>query len=120
MDPYDKEILNALRDGKPSNFHQILGEVTFSHNTLRLHLDSMIDNCLIIREKTPSKRRGRPVYAYHASAAALASAPGAPSRVIALGFIDLRRLCRHQRESRCRETRGRCEPDYCPQIRKTD
>ena len=70
-DPYDKEILNALRDGDPRNFHQILGEVAFSHNTPRLHLDSMVDNGLI-REKTPSKRRGRPVYFYHASAMALA------------------------------------------------
>ena len=51
---------------------------------------------------------------------ALASAPGAPSRVIALGFGDLRRLCRHQRGGKCRETQGRCEPGYCPQIRKTD
>ena len=102
------------------NFHQILGEVTFSHNTLRLHLDSMIDDGLIIREKIPSKRRGRPVYAYHASAVALALAPEASRRVIALEFGDLRRLCRHQRSGRCRETRGRCELGYCPQIRKTD
>ena len=120
MDPYDEEILNTLRDGNPRNFHQILSEVTFSHNTLRLHLDSMVDNVLIIREKTPSKRRGRPVYVYHASAGALASTSGAPGGVVELMFGDLRRLCRHQRGGRCRETKGRCEPDYCPHIQKYD
>jgi hypothetical protein len=36
MDPYDKEVLNTLKDGNPRNFHQILSEVTFSHITLRL------------------------------------------------------------------------------------
>lgn len=120
MDPYNKEILNALRDGDPRNFHQILGEVAFSHNTLRLHLDSMVDNGLIIREKTPSKRRERPVYFYHASAMALASAPGALDEVVVLRSSELKRICRFHRGGRCRETRDRCEPNSCPNIRKKD
>lgn len=94
MDPYDKEVLNTLKDGNPKNFHQILSEVTFSHITLRLHLDSIVDNGLIIREKTPSKRRGRPVCVYHVSAGALASTSEAPGGVIELIFSDLKRLCR--------------------------
>jgi predicted ArsR family transcriptional regulator len=61
MDPYEKEIMNALKDGKPRSFHQILDEIGFSHNTLRLHLNSMVDEGLVAREKMPSKGRGRPV-----------------------------------------------------------
>jgi DNA-binding Lrp family transcriptional regulator len=43
MDPYDKEILNALKDGTLRNFQQIFDEIGFSHNTLRLHLNYMVD-----------------------------------------------------------------------------
>ncbi len=120
MDSYDEEILNALEDGTSTNFTQILDTVTFSHNTLRLHLNSMVEKGLIVREKSPSKRRGRPSYLYRASAEALASASGAPGGVVALNFSDLKRLCRYQRGGRCRETRDRCELESCPQIMKRD
>jgi len=120
MDPYDKEILNVLKDRKPKNFHQILDEIGFSHNTLRLHLNSLVQKSLIVREKSPSKRRGRPSYLYRASAEALASASGASRGVVSLRFSDLKRLCRYQRGGRCRETRDRCELESCPQIMKRD
>jgi len=120
MDPYDEEILDALKDGNSRDFTQILDTASFSHNTLRLHLNSMVEKGLIIREKSPSKRRGRPVYLYRISAGALASTPGDPGRVVALNFSDLKRLCRFQRGGRCRETRARCDPGYCPQIGKRD
>lgn len=120
MDPYNKEILNALKDGNSRNFTQILDTILFSHNTLRLHLNSMVEKGLIVREKSPSKRRGRPVYLYRASAEALDSASGTLGGVISLNFSDLKRLCRYQRGGRCRETRGKCEPEYCPQIGKRD
>lgn len=38
MDFFDKPILSVLRDGRSRDFQQILGKVSFSHNTLRLHL----------------------------------------------------------------------------------
>jgi DNA-binding HxlR family transcriptional regulator len=38
MDSFDRQILAVLKDGKTAHFHQILRKVTFSHNTLRLHL----------------------------------------------------------------------------------
>ncbi len=120
MDPYDEEILDALKDGNTRDFNQILDTVSFSHNTLRLHLDSMVEKGLIVRDKSPSKLRGRPIYLYRASAGALASVSGAPGRVVALSFSDLKRLCRYQRGGRCRETGGRCEPEYCLHIGKRD
>ena len=64
----------------------------------------MVEKGFIVREKSPSKRRGRPVYLYRASAGALASASGVPVRVVALNFSDLKHLCRYQRGGRCGET----------------
>ena len=41
MSFFDKRIFEALKDGRPRDFSQILrmrARVDFSHNTLRLHL----------------------------------------------------------------------------------
>lgn len=119
MDPYDEEILNVLKDRKPRNFQQILDEIGFSHNTLSFHLNSLVDEGLISRKKTPSGGRGRPVYLY-TSVEASTTASGASGELLVLTFSELKRICRHSRGGRCRETKARCEPDFCPHIRKKD
>jgi DNA-binding Lrp family transcriptional regulator len=43
MDFYDKGIMTILRDAKARSFQQILSEAGFSHNTLRQHLDKLVD-----------------------------------------------------------------------------
>jgi hypothetical protein len=53
MDLFDKRILAALRDGKPRDFQQLLREVGFSHNTLRLHLASLERRASLLRLRSP-------------------------------------------------------------------
>ena len=55
MDLYDRRILAVLRDGKPRNFRQILSEVEFSYNTLRLHLAQLVEQGLVVRRKRPQQ-----------------------------------------------------------------
>jgi len=43
MDPIYEKIMNLLRDGKPKEFEQLLSKLGHSHNTLRLHLDSLAE-----------------------------------------------------------------------------
>ena len=64
MDEFDEETLEALRDGKPQTFNQLLEKITFSHNTLRLRLDKLVDQGLITKEKVTREARGRPTYIY--------------------------------------------------------
>jgi hypothetical protein len=123
MDPFDERILRALSGGKPRDFHQILMEVDFSHNTLRLHLNNLVERGLIIREKTPTGGLGRPKFTYSVSQGPGSGASGAitgSSDVVTLPFRRLRRLCRFQRGGRCRETKGQCEALNCPQIQKNE
>jgi len=51
-------------DGKPRSFHQLLGDVDLSHNTMRLHLNDLVDQALVTRQKVPRKGRGKPVLTY--------------------------------------------------------
>ncbi len=64
MDLYDRRILAVLRDGKPSNFHQILSEVRLSYNTMRLHLAQLVEQGFVVRLKRPQQGPGRPQFAY--------------------------------------------------------
>ena len=123
MDLFDKRILKVLGDGTPRDFHQILREVDFSHNTLRLHLNALVEKGLITREKTPLKGFGRPKFIYftpHEHRTQASSTSSASSVVVTMTFKRLRRLCRFQRGGRCRETKGPCEAQNCPQIPKKE
>lgn len=56
--------MRTLRGREPMDFPQILDEVGFSHNTLRLHLNNLVERGLIIREKMPMEGPGRPKFTY--------------------------------------------------------
>ena len=47
MDEFDEAILATLIDGKPYSFNQLLNKIDFSHNTLRLHLDKLVDPTIV-------------------------------------------------------------------------
>ncbi len=64
MDLFDRRILAVLKDGKPRGFQQVLSEVDFSHNTLRLHLASLERQGMILKAKTLKSSPGRPSFTY--------------------------------------------------------
>jgi len=119
MDPFDEHIMRVIKDGRPRDFHQLLEEVGFSHNTLRLHLNTLVEKGRITREKMPAEGPGRPKFVYskpprsrHQASSTLSDS----AEVVTLTFKGLRRLCRFQRGGRCREIKDRCEAQNCPQI----
>ena len=122
MSFFDKHILNVLRDSKPRDFHQLLREIDFSHNTLRLHLRRLVDQGLVVKEKKPSKGLGRPRFTYstppklHRQASRLFSDPF--SEIVTLPFRKLRHLCRFEKGGYCKKVKRRCESQKFPQIPK--
>lgn len=64
MDLFDERVLTVLGDGKPRGFYQLLGEVGFSHNILRLHLERLVGRGLVMKQKMPKKGLGRPRFTY--------------------------------------------------------
>jgi len=67
MDSFDRRVLAVLKDGKPRDFQQLLWEVGFSHNTLRLHLARLERQGFILKAKKPQKGPGRPRFTYSLS-----------------------------------------------------
>jgi predicted ArsR family transcriptional regulator len=121
MDFFDRCIFNVLRDGTSRDFNQLLREVDFSHNTLRLHLRRLVDQGLVVKEKKPSKGLGRPrfIYSTPPKLHRQASTPPDPfSEILTLPFRKLRHLCRFEKGGYCKKIKRRCEAQNCPQIQK--
>jgi predicted ArsR family transcriptional regulator len=122
MDFYNRGIMAIMRDGKPRTFQQILSEVGFSHNTLRQHLDKLVDQSLVERLKMPRKGPGRPLLDYRLSGGVSERAVSALSNpslgLVAVSFEGLRRVCRREKGGFCKEVRGRCAPFSCPLVEK--
>jgi len=124
MDLFDRQILVVLRDGKPRKFEELLQEVRFSHNTLRLHLSRLEREGFIVKTKKPKNGPGRSTLTY--------SLPPKLRRqvdltvtepyttIVSLTFQKLRHLCRFEKGRYCKKTRRRCEAQSCPQILKRE
>lgn len=120
MDLFDNRVLAVLNDGKSRFFTQLLEEVGFSRNTLKLRLKRLTAQSLVVKEKTLSNARGRPKYAYFLSPKArqqVSAALSDPSMtIVALPFNRLRHLCRFEKGGYCKQLRNACEAGSCPQI----
>ena len=121
MDEFDEVILDALIDEKPRSFNQLLEKADFTHNTLRLHLDKLVDQTIVTREKVTKEGRGRPIYVYSFSSGgrkvALMIRSGVEG-VVALPFSSLGQVCRFEKGGFCKKVRMDCEAWNCPQITK--
>ena len=121
MGLFDRRILAALKDGKPRELGQLLSGVSFSRNTLRLHLARLEEQGLVVRDKKPHEGPGRPslTYSLSPSVRQASSVLVDPySEFVVLTFEKLQHLCRHEKGRYCKEIRDRCEPQNCPQITK--
>lgn len=119
MDPFDERVLAILKDGKRS-FPQLMDEVGFGRNTLKLRLKRLTAQSLVVREKVPSNRRGRPKYSYFLPSRArqqVSAALSDPSiTIVTLPFSRIRHLCRFEKGGYCKQLRNNCEARTCPQI----
>jgi predicted ArsR family transcriptional regulator len=120
MDPIDEQITSTLRDDKHMNFEELLGKLSISHNTLRLHLDAMAEKGEIMKEKRPSKTRGRPRYFYSTVSGPVRRPSPRVNRVtgvVSLSFEKLSQICRFEKGGWCKKLKGKCYSSDCPQIR---
>ena len=122
MDPIDEVILAALQDGKPRVFTQLLDRTGISHNTLRLHLENLVSQGLVVREKTPAAGLGRPKFAYVIPQRVRRQVSAALSdpliEIVSLPFSRLKHLCRFEKGGYCKQIKKGCDPQNCPQIKK--
>jgi hypothetical protein len=122
MDLFDERILTALQDGKPKVFAQLLDGTGFSHNTLRLHLENLANQGLLVKEKKPATGLGRPKFAYVIPQRVRQQVSAALSdpfiEIVSLPFSRLKHLCRFEKGGYCKQAKKGCEAQNCPQTKK--
>ena len=100
------------------------GEVGFSHNTLRLHLERLVDKGLVMKQKMPKKGLGRPRFSYSLPPKLkrhiflILSEPF--TEVVSLPFSRLRHLCRFEKGGYCKKIKGACKAQNCPETPKKE
>jgi hypothetical protein len=123
MDLFDERVLAVLNDGKRRAFVQLLDEVGFGRNTLKLRLKRLTAQSLVVKEKVPLNRRGRPKYNYFLSPRArqqVSAALSDPSiTIVTLPFSRIKHLCRFEKGGYCKQLRNSCDARTCPQIPRT-
>lgn len=61
-------VLERLRlHGRPATSSELAAELGAHPNTVREHLDALVDQGLVIRERGPARGRGRPAWRYAAA-----------------------------------------------------
>ncbi|MGD0027723.1 MAG: hypothetical protein ABSC91_02150 [Candidatus Bathyarchaeia archaeon] len=122
VDPFDEAILIAFQDGKPRVFIQLLDVTGISHNTLRLHLENLANQGLVVKEKTPATGMGRPRFPYLIPQRVRQQVSAALSdpfiEIVSLPFTRLKHLCRFEKGGYCKQAKKGCEAQDCPQIKK--
>ena len=116
MDSFDERILSALRKAGSASFDWLVAEAGVSHNTVRLHLHRLVAQGIVVKEKTPSKKRGRPSFTYSLSPKVNRQQLSAFTETVTLNFSKLRHVCRFEKGGYCKQTRDRCKAQKCPQI----
>jgi DNA-binding Lrp family transcriptional regulator len=120
MDLFEERVLAVLNDGNPRVFAQLLDEVGFSRNTLKLRLKRLVAQSLVMKEKTVSNGRGRPKYTYFVSSRVRQQVSAALQdtsiTIVTLPFSRIRHLCRFEKGGYCKRIRNRCDAGSCPQI----
>jgi len=108
MDLYDRGILTILRDEKSRTFQQLLSEAGFSLNTLRKHLNELVDQGLVARRKRPRKNPGRPLFTYRLQKGVESGVSTLlnPSKgLMVVSFEELSRFCKREKDGSARKSR---------------
>ena len=120
MDSFDRLILTSLKDGSPRSFKEILSKGELSHNTLKHHLQRLVNEGQVLRIKNIENRRGRPEYGYYLT-------PNLKQHVnltlkepytslVTLTFNKLKQICKHNKGGYCKTNKKNCSPYTCPHI----
>jgi len=93
----------------------------FSHNTLRQHLDELVDQDLVTRLKRSRNGPGRPLFTYRlqrGAERAVSAVLDLSMGLVVVSFEALSRFCKCEKGGFCKEINDHCTPVSCPQIIK--
>ena len=117
LDFFDRKILDVLsRNHEPMTLTELVRSSGFARSTVLIHLERLGSEGLVLKEKKPSKGRGRPIFLYHSADISHKMAP--QSSVVMLDFLKLKKACRYEKGGYCKPARDACAQQNCPLLIK--
>ena len=118
LDFFDRKILDVLRGNpEPMTLPELVHDSCFARSTVIIHLERLGSTELVLKEKKPSKGRGRPEFLYRAADTPKPKS-SQHSNVIVMEFSKLKKACRYEKGGYCKPARDVCAQQNCPLIMK--
>jgi len=97
LDVFDGRIVDVLRaEGRPMTLAELVKAAGFARSTVIIHLERLMSNGLVLREKKPGGARGRPKFIYRLIKTPESKAAFQPS-IVPIEFSSLRKACRYEK-----------------------
>jgi len=118
LDAFDKRIVDVLRvEGRPMTLAELVKATGFARSTVIIHLEWLVSEGLVFREKKPGKGRGRPKFLYRPADIQTFKASSQPS-IALIEFSKLRKACRYEKGGYCKLAKNTCATQNCRLIIK--
>lgn len=118
MDAFDRGIVDVLRvEGRPLTLAEMVKASGFARSTVIIHLERLMSEGLVLREKKPVGMRGRPKFVYRLIKTNSSKAEFQPS-IVAIEFPKLRKACRYEKGGYCKLVKDACKAQNCRLIIK--
>lgn len=114
LDFFDRKILDVLRRKcEPLTLAGLVRDSGFARSTVIIHLERLGSEGLVLKEKKPSKGRGRSEFLYRPAGIPQPKTAPQPC-VVALEFSKFKKACRYEKDGCCKLARDKCITQNCP------
>jgi len=111
LDVFDRRIVDSLR-ARAMTLAELVRDTGYARSTVIIRLERLRSEELVLREKKPGERRGRPRFTY-SLAETIASEAASPPDIVVLEFSRLRKACRYEKGGYCKLAKNTCATQNC-------
>jgi len=118
LDVFDRKIVDVLRvRSAPATLDELVRDTGFARSTVIIHLERLMSEGLVLREKKPGEGRGRPKFQYRL-ADVQASKPSIQPSIVLIEFSKLKKVCKYEKGGYCKLAKNACTNQNCRLIIK--
>jgi len=117
LDVFDRKIVDVLRvRSEPVTLDDLVRDTGFARSTVIIHIERLMSEGLVLREKKPREGRGRPKFLYRLVNEA--SKPSIQPSIVLMEFSKLRKICKYEKGGYCKLAKNTCTNQNCRLIIK--
>jgi len=117
LDVFDRKIVDVLKVRcAPATLDDLVRDAGFARSTVIIHLERLMSEGLVLRDKKPCEGRGRPKFLYRLINEA--SKPSIQPSIVLIEFSKLRKICKYEKGGYRKLAKNACTNQNCRLIIK--